>query len=297
QINRFYFGNAVVFTLLVLLSLGVQATPSDEVIMKPISEEEQRAALNYWTDERIEQTLAQNKAYDFQPDRVSPAGGTEMMSTGRLFFIRNGRNSFCTANAVESATKSVIATAAHCAKVPATQAGRVRIEHLVFLAHYRRGEWAGRFPIRNVFTVVGWDARAEEGFDFAFLSAGYDNYGTKVGNLVMASPIRFFAPPLLGNFYMYGYPAAIQGGEFPYKCSTVHPIENPVFRPGPELRIGRNCRDFSGGTSGGPVMQTLQDGTYQTGNVKSYISSSGSVAFTYWETAAHGAWDRAQHDE
>ncbi len=47
----------------------------------------------------------------------------------------------------------------------------------------------------------------------------------------------------------------------------------------------------------GPVMQTLPDGTYQTGNVKSYISSSGSVAFTYWETAAHGAWDRAQHDE
>lgn len=45
------------------------------------------------------------------------------------------------------------------------------------------------------------------------------------------------------------------------------------------------------------MMQTLPDGTYQTGNVKSYISSSGSVAFTYWETAAHGAWDRAQHDE
>ncbi|WP_369210847.1 hypothetical protein [Xylella fastidiosa] len=54
QKNRFYFGNTVVFTLLVLLSLGAQAKPSDEVIVKSISEQEQRAALNYWTDERIE---------------------------------------------------------------------------------------------------------------------------------------------------------------------------------------------------------------------------------------------------
>ncbi len=87
QKNPFYFGNTVVFTLLVLLSLGVQATPRDEVIVKSISKEEQSAALNYWTDERIEQTLAQNKAYDFKPDRVDPAGGTEMMSTGRLFLF------------------------------------------------------------------------------------------------------------------------------------------------------------------------------------------------------------------
>lgn len=46
QTNRFYFGNAVVFTLLVLLSLGAQAKPSDnEVVVQSISQEEQNAAL------------------------------------------------------------------------------------------------------------------------------------------------------------------------------------------------------------------------------------------------------------
>ncbi|MDC6409007.1 serine protease [Xylella fastidiosa subsp. multiplex] len=298
QKNRFYFGNTVVFALLVLSSLGVQATPRDEVIVKSISEQEQRAALNYWTDERIEKTLAQNNDdFMYEPNRVDPSRGTEMMSTGRLFYILNGHNVFCTANAVESATKSVIATAAHCSKVPATKAGRVHIEHLVFLSHYRKGEWAGRFPVRNVFTVAGWDEREEGGFDFAFLSVAHDDYGSRVGDLVIASPIRFSPPPLLGNFYMYGYPIAIHRGEFPYKCSTDHPIEDPHSPSGPTLRIGFRCKDFSGGTSGGPVLQTLPDGTYQTGNVKGYIERGNAVAFTYWEAAAHSAWDRAQHDQ
>ncbi len=33
QKNRFYFSNTVVFTLLVLLSLGVQAKPSDNAVV------------------------------------------------------------------------------------------------------------------------------------------------------------------------------------------------------------------------------------------------------------------------
>ncbi|QJP49653.1 serine protease [Xylella fastidiosa subsp. multiplex] len=305
QINRFYFGNAVVFTLLVLLSLGVQATPSDEVRVKSYSEQEQRATLNYWTDERIEKTLAQNQAQNlgfnddlmYEPNRVDPAGDTEMMSTGWLFYKLNGHDSFCTANAVKSATKSVIATAAHCSKVPATKAGRDHIEHLVFLAHFRNGVWAGRFPVRNIFTVAGWDAREEGGFDFAFLTVAHNEHGSRVGDLVMESPIRFSPPPLLGNFYMYGYPGDIQGGQVLYKCSTDHPLEHPKPPPGPTLRIGFRCKNFSGGTSGGPVLQTLPDGTYQTGNVKGYIERGNAVAFTYWEAAAHGAWDRAQRDQ
>ncbi|MDS9990281.1 hypothetical protein RAC83_001624 [Xylella fastidiosa] len=59
QTNRFYFGNAVVFTLLVLLSLGAQAKPSDnEVVVQSISQEEQNAALEYWTPERMAATQA-----------------------------------------------------------------------------------------------------------------------------------------------------------------------------------------------------------------------------------------------
>lgn len=53
QKNRFYFSNTVVFTLLVLLSLGAKAERSDnDVVVQSISQEEQNAALKYWTPER-----------------------------------------------------------------------------------------------------------------------------------------------------------------------------------------------------------------------------------------------------
>ncbi len=42
-------------------------------------------------------------------------------------------------------------------------------------------------------------------------------------------------------------------------------------------------------------------GFVQTGNVRAYIPGrrpgrDGTVEFTYWEHAAHDAWDRAQRD-
>ncbi|MCC4608921.1 serine protease [Xanthomonas campestris pv. zinniae] len=295
-----------VFAALAVVSMHSVAAEKHEVVVSSVSDEEQRAAIAYWTPARVAETLAQEgvasqgsspRTGRLVPQRVDPAGGVEMMSTGHLFFLANGKNSLCTANAVESATKSVIATAGHCVQTPTNRPGGPRIEHLVFLAHYRNGEWAGRFPVRNIFTVTGWSARGEAGFDFAFLSLAHDNYGSRVGDLVLASPIRFASPPTLGNFYLYGYPNAISSGELPQKCSG-RAIESPLLEPGPELRIVRDCLNFSGGASGGPVMQTLPDGTYQTGNVKGYTpSAGGTVTFTYWENAAHGAWDRAQHDQ
>lgn len=292
--------------LLGLLSPAARAEQAHGFVDVSISEDQQKTALAYWTPARMARALAKTGDQDppinaregmLKPDRVDPAGGVEMMSTGRLFFLANGRDSYCTANAVQSATKSVIATAAHCVQNPSNRPNGPRIEHLVFLAHYRNGEWSGRFPVRNVHTVVGWSGNGDAGFDFAFLSLGRDNNGSRIGDLVMESPVRFAAPPTLGNFYAYGYPNAIGGGELPQKCSG-RAIESPIFQPGPELRVVRGCLNFSGGASGGPVMQTLPDGTYQTGNVKGYSpAAGGTVTMTYWENAAHGAWDRAQHDQ
>ncbi len=119
QTNRFYFGNAVVFTLLVLLSLGAQAKPSDnEVVVQSISQEEQNAALEYWTPERMAATQAMQaqaiKMINDDPGNISESkhistpAGTEILTAGLLFFRVNGEDSSCTANVVQAATKVLL---------------------------------------------------------------------------------------------------------------------------------------------------------------------------------------------
>ncbi|HHW4669857.1 MAG TPA: hypothetical protein ACQGQJ_09820 [Xylella fastidiosa subsp. multiplex] len=153
QTNRFYFGNAVVFTLLVLLSLGAQAKLSDnEVVVQSISQEEQNAALEYWTPERMAARQAMQaqaiKMINDDPGNISESkhistpAGTEILTAGLLFFRVNGEDSSCTANVVQAATKSVIATAGHCVQSPANEPHE-RIDHLVFLLNYNHGNWDG----------------------------------------------------------------------------------------------------------------------------------------------------------
>ncbi|ALR04484.1 serine protease [Xylella fastidiosa] len=307
QKNRFYFANTVVFTLLVLLSLGAQAKPSDnEVVVQSISQEEQNAALEYWTPERMAATQAMQaqaiKMINDDPGDISESkhistpAATEILTAGLLFFRVNGEDSSCTANVVQAATKSVVATAGHCVQSPANEPHE-RIDHLVFLLNYNHGRWDGRFPVRNIYTVNGWSQQGIDGFDFAFLSVAHNNYGSRPGDLVIQTPIRFAAPPTQGIFSLYGYPNAIDEGEHLVKCS-----ERAVFYPdphggGPRVRSLPYCRNFSEGASGGPALQNLPDGTYQTGNVEGYVDRVGAATFTYWEAAAHGAWDRAQHDQ
>ncbi|HHW4679549.1 MAG TPA: trypsin-like serine peptidase [Xylella sp.] len=308
--NKFFVCRMATGVLFALLSLGANAEPSDKVIMTSISEEKQRAALDYWTDEHIQQAVhSQEQKADFddasmfESKPVQPAGGIEMMSSGRLMFTRNGQPGFCTANAVESESGKVIATAGHCVVVPANQAGTVHIDNLVFFLHYRNEEFAQSYPVRNIFTVTGWGERGEAGFDFAFVSTGPDRYGYYIKDMIIPSPIRFTANPVGGSFTLYGYPGAFGGGELPYKCIAGRVVENPRYAPGPTLRITTGCPNFSEGASGGPAMQSFPDGIFQTGNVSHYIRgtrdprNTGAVQFTYWENAAHGAWDRAQHDQ
>ncbi|HHW4674413.1 MAG TPA: trypsin-like serine peptidase, partial [Xylella fastidiosa subsp. pauca] len=117
----------------------------------------------------------------------------------------------------------VIATAGHCVQSPANEPHE-RIDHLVFLLNYNNERWDGRFPVRNIYTVNGWSQQGIDGFDFAFLSVAHNNYGSRPGDLVIQTPIRFAAPPTQGIFSLYGYPNAIDEGEHLVKCSEMRSI-------------------------------------------------------------------------
>ncbi len=82
------------------------------------------------------------------------------------------------------------------------------------------------------------------------------------------------------------------------KCS-----ERAVFYPDPHGETARGCVRCpiavisAKRASGGPALQNLADGTYQTGNVEGYVDRVGAATFTYWEAAAHGAGIGLQHDQ
>lgn len=67
----------------------------------------------------------------------------------------------------------------------------------------------------------------------------------------------------------YGYPGAIQNGDVPVKCSD--DIQTLFHTVGPNLRVMDDCENFSGGASGGPVVQNVDGHRRVTGNVENSI--------------------------
>ncbi len=152
---------------------------------------------------------------------------------------------------MDSISQGIIATAAHCILVPDAEASSFQIENMVFYVHYRGGEFGQSYAIKTIFTTVGWNSRAEAGFDFAFASTRPDMYGFAIGAQIELTPTLFVGPPVTGSFTAYGYPGWIAGGEYPYKCIMARAVENPRYELGPTLRIGSGCLGFSQGSSGG----------------------------------------------
>ncbi|HHW4678561.1 MAG TPA: trypsin-like serine peptidase [Xylella sp.] len=233
-----------------------------------------------------------------------------MLSRGQLFYTLMGNDYACTANAVESLSRSVIATAAHCVQVRDRTLGAEQIKNFLFLLGYRQGPAVGRFPINRGFYIRDWYLNGLEGHDFAFLSASGDQKGFTVADVVKPSDVRFFAQrPLATPFAVYAYRGGIDNGAFLYKCSEAYAVLDQHQTSFPPVRIAPGCPNFTGGASGGPVMQSFSDGYFQTVNITYYKKNQrnprndGAVKFVYWgddlsrDNSAYQAWNVAQHYE
>lgn len=186
---------------------------------------------------------------------------------------------FCTASVVDSSAGDLLLTAAHCV---GNGSG------VLFAPGYRNGTAPyGTWRVTQVFTTSGWRQHQDPDQDFALLTVAPNADGKQVEDVVGANAIGVNA-----NFdavvRLYGYPS---NRDVPIVCTntttefTQH--QRRIF-----------CPAYSGGTSGGPFVNTATGtvigviGGYQQGGDSDDISYAAyfdqAIAQLYSTATAQG---------
>ncbi|MEU3618997.1 trypsin-like serine protease [Streptomyces sp. NPDC006872] len=211
---------------------------------------ERAAALSYWTPARMKQV---SRAVDLGPTGPlsKPWTGKAISSIGRLFFVDSrGQDTWCTASAVTSENRSVIMTAAHCARLGSSPVNTY--SDIVFVPGYAKGKAPyGRYAVKATMTPRSW---AEDTVnDIAAMVVATPAYGKRLTDAVGAQNIAF-GRPAGERVTAFGYPATSpqRGEELLYCAGTSQRA------PEGEQRVP--C-DLGGGASGGPWLAGFNSAT------------------------------------
>ncbi|WP_327726250.1 S1 family peptidase [Streptomyces sp. NBC_00487] len=199
------------------------------------------AALSYWTPARMKQV---GRTVD-----VGPTGplsktwtGKGIPSIGRLFFVNSkGQDTWCTASAVTSDNRSVIMTAAHCARLGSSPVNTY--SDIVFVPSYAKGKAPyGRYAVKATMTPRTWVEDTVN--DVAAMVVATPAKGKRLTDAVGAQSIAFDRPAGV-RVTAFGYPATTpQRGEQLLYCAG-------TSQRAPEGEQRVPC-DLGGGASGGP---------------------------------------------
>ncbi|KAB8183360.1 trypsin-like serine peptidase [Microbispora catharanthi] len=171
------------------------------------------------------------------------AGGSVTRTTGRVFLTLNGVDFSCSASAVRSANRDLVATAGHCVKDGAGDWA----ENWTFVPAYDEGRQPyGAFPARRMFVAGPWSRSGNDDYDVGMVAVD-DLDGQHLTDLVGGQPIAF-DPPRSRRTYGFGFPAdPPYDGERLLYCAGV-PHGDPQ---GQTRDQGLRC-DLTAGASGGP---------------------------------------------
>lgn len=172
-------------------------------------------------------------------------------TTGKIYFVdpRNNGGYQCSGSAVNSASKSLVVTAGHCAVVGGGN-GQV-MRNWVFIPGYQNGsEPRGRFAAYWFHYSTGWSVRNDWQRDFAWVVTYANSSGQRVVNAAGGHGFRYN-----GSYSRYvhvaGYPGNRDNGQVQWYCwgtTDRWPGANAY-------RLGCN---FGGGASGGPWLEDYQ---------------------------------------
>jgi V8-like Glu-specific endopeptidase len=264
------------------------AAAPDPVSSFSFTAQERKDALAYWTPARIK---AVGKSVDLGPTgpKTKTWTGPQLKTVGRMFMVNAaGADTWCTATAVKSANRSVVMTAGHCVRRPASPVNTNM--SMVFVPAYSKGKQPfGVFAVRSALTPRAF---AEEGMnDVAAMVVDADKSGRKLTDVVGGTPIAFNRA-VGGKISSFGYPATRpQLGEELLRCvGTAKKEDGQQMIP---------C-DMTGGSSGGPWLadfkETTGQGTLVSVNssldsftpTKIYGEILGATAKTMYERAERG---------
>jgi V8-like Glu-specific endopeptidase len=273
------------------------SAPVTDVTSFAVSPADAAAAVAHWTPERRAAAVDADGAEDGVAGSAPTADDALAASAastvpvaeqvapvshiGQLFIHRDGEDFTCSANVVESANRSTIATAGHCLTIRQEFS-----TDMVFYPAYEEGSPAlGAFPVVGGNVTTGWYERNDEdqAEDTSFLAVGHDDEGDDLQSVAGASPVRFFAPAAQ-EVSMYGYPAVgrFDGGELERCAGLGHEYT--------EMQIDLGC-DMTGGVSGGPILEGDGPDGAQFANVAERANDGMHNIGPVWQDAAKSAYE------
>jgi hypothetical protein len=216
-------------------------------VVHEVSPAGQSAARAFWTPSRLAAATplpgapvpAHLRGSPARPPAAipSPTRFAGVPTVGPLFFTTGTHAHFCTASVVNSHTRNLVLTAAHCVY------GSTYASNIEFVPGYHHGMLPyGAWPVQAITVAAGWKQSQDQNLDFAFLAVA-SPAGTDEPIQLVTGGLR------LGINRGYDQPIEVIGyngnADGPIKCATV----SFEFKTG---QMKFFCYNFRDGTSGGP---------------------------------------------
>jgi V8-like Glu-specific endopeptidase len=279
------------------------------------------AVLAYWTPERmraakpldmpgdaefIDQTARAmvkklpKVAAEPAPGKLSPRASMDpppvtnfSITNGKLFINGYESGSWCSASAINTASKRVVITAGHCVH---SGSGGTWLSNLVFVPGYNAfnadHDPVGQFQAYRLRTFNSWIDSSDLNRDVGFVTtfSGGD-WGVPVVDTVGGHGLAYNGGTEF-DVSIFGYPSNLDGGNRMWACWGVATDSSASDN---RSKIGCN---FGGGSSGGPWLWQYDNGT-GLGHVRSVMSTvdgSGVNRGPYFDTAVNDALNAANGD-
>jgi len=266
--------NVVICCLLAaLIALPAGASGATRVHPAASGENEAAPAARYWTPARMRSTppldarRGGSALASFGP--VTEADVSPHSFNGRLFVRQGRRRGYCSATAIDSPTRTLVLTAAHC--LNSGPRGRRRSSawshYVQFVPAYTQGAAPfGAFVAhrRSVFVLDDWSRFGNPNYDVGAIVVKPNAEGIDVADAVGGGAAIALDAGRHQEFETYGYPGkskVLQGCDSPYVGD-----DSRTYRiPGPPT-IAIRCHWAPGASGGGWL---IDDGTTING-VTSY---------------------------
>ncbi len=287
KLNKLSLGLLGIFSLTLIPSLSIAKSQEGQVLFKNrmtgnhvlsendvgvginFSDQEAEEAQRYWTPERIASAIPLDSEQDLSAEKnvkeylnenkINNQGSYEAVYwIGRIYFDVGGRQYSCTGASIESNSKSIVATAAHCL--------------------YEKGEWSTRVVFIPAWDGVNkplltwgaiyyqvsrvWRYEEDRGHDAAFIKFRplNDWYGKKeyLADIAGAQTPSFSLGKSGLHYQAFGYKNLSGFNNTPLFTCQGEGRHFWGISKYPELEIP-GCT-VPGGSSGGPVYHTSKEG-------------------------------------
>ncbi|PZP16613.1 MAG: hypothetical protein DI611_06030 [Brachybacterium faecium] len=282
-----------------------------------LSDSAQDEAVEYWTEERMEQATPADELVEDKgaapaeverdagsllvpavkptdlptsagkkKDRPETQAQTGTDHIGKVFFTVGGNDYVCSGNSVASTNGSTVSTAGHC-----TSSGGAWATNWVFAPGYDHGETPhGLWAATEIVSTSQWVNSEDINYDVAFAKVQSDTATGTLAETVGASGIAFNEERGL-EYSAYGYPAQSPfDGEGLEQC---HGTASDDTLGGTQSQ-GVDC-DMTGGSSGGPWFIGGDASGYQNSvNSFGYKTQANVMYGPYFGDEAKQAYQEAE---